>query len=40
MMISNIVRMPTQVALLMLQVLRQALDKRARVKGQEQADSE
>ena len=40
MMISNIVRMPTPVALLMLQVLRQALDKRARVKGQEQADSE
>ena len=40
MMISNIVRMPTQVALLMLQVLRQALDKRARVKGQEKTDSE
>ena len=40
MMISNIVRMPTQVALLMLQVLRQALDKRARVKDQEKIDSE
>ncbi|PYE40119.1 glycosyltransferase family 2 protein [Psychrobacter fozii] len=32
-MISNIVRMPSQVALSMLQVLRQALDKRARMKG-------
>ena len=31
--ISNIVRMPSQVALSMLQVLRQALDKRARMKG-------
>ena len=40
MMISNILRMPTQVALLMLQVLRQALDKRAKVKGQEMTDSE
>ena len=40
MMISNIVRMPTPVALLMLQVLRQALDKRAKVKGQEMTDSE
>ena len=40
MMISNIVRMPTQFALLMLQVLRQALGKRARVKDQEQTDSE
>ena len=31
--ISNIVRMPSQVALSMLQVFRQALDKRARMKG-------
>jgi hypothetical protein len=31
--ISNIVRLPSQVALSMLQVLRQALDKKARMKG-------